>query len=70
MTEKEKAPQGCHNKIILEFITKGTPGPTIDTQTKTYLIELHFNDKKHLIRIPSDLEELIPSFSILKIVDN
>ncbi len=51
--------------ITFEFIQKGTPGPTVDTQTKAYLIEIHFDGKKHLVRLPSELAVLIPTFSIL-----
>ena len=53
--------------IILEFIHKGTEGPTIDTQTKAYLVEIHFDGKKHLVRLPSELATAIPTFSILRL---
>lgn len=53
--------------ITFEFIQKGTPGPTIDTQTKAYLIEIHFDGKKHLVRLPSELAVAIPTFSILSL---
>jgi len=69
MNEKEKASQGCQEKIIFEFISKGTQGPTIDTGTNAYLIEVHFKGKKHLIKLPRDLAEAIPTFSILKIIE-
>ena len=67
MSEKEKALQGCQEKIIFEFISKGTPGPTIDTGTNSYLIEVHFKGKKHLIKLPRDLAEAIPTFRIPRI---
>lgn len=53
--------------IVLEFVHKGTEGPTIDTQTKAYLVEIHFDEKKHLVRLPSELAIVIPTFSILRL---
>jgi hypothetical protein len=53
--------------IVLEFVTKGTPGPTLDTQSKAFLVEIHYKDIKHLVRLPRELAEIIPTFSILRI---
>ena len=53
--------------IVLEFIAKGTPGPTLDTQSKAFLVEIHYKGIKHLVRLPKELAEIIPTFSILKV---
>jgi len=68
MIEKETAPQGCPEIITLEFISKGLPGPTIDIDVNTFLIEIHHNENKYLIQIPRGLAAKIPSFSILKLI--
>ena len=70
MNEKEKAPQGRQDRIVLEFISKGTLGPTTHAGTTSYQIEIHYENKKHLVKIPEELAKIIPTFSILKIVDH
>ena len=70
MTEKEKAPQGCRERVVLEFISKGTSGPTTHAGTTSYQVEIHYENKKHLVKIPGELAKIIPTFSILKIVNH
>ena len=64
MTAQQAPPE----KITLEFIHKGSPGPTIETQSKVFVVEIHFDGQKHLVRLPIELSPLIPSFSVLKVI--
>ena len=60
-------PHGSHG-IALQFLTRGLPGPTYDTGTKSFRCEVLFNAKKYMWQLNPRIGVLIPSFSILAVL--
>ena len=59
-----------HEGLTLEFLTKGYPGLTMNCGSKALFCEIHFNGEKHKVGLSHELEDIIPSFSILRMKNN
>ena len=56
-----------HEGLTLEFLTRGYPGRTMNNGSRALFCEIHVNDKKYKVCLSHELEDIIPSFSILRV---
>ncbi len=57
------------NIVIFQFLTKGYPGKTSLSAYDAYVCEIHYRNKKLILKYNNELGKLIPSFSIIRILE-